>query len=160
MRPIDFTPLYRQTVGFDRLVSMLDGFSATDTAQTYPPYNIERTGENDYSITMAVAGFAEGDLNISAKQGTLTVTGKRADQTDKNVEVLHRGIANRAFERRFQLADYVEVYGARLENGLLTVKLHRELPETMKPRTIAICVANDDDAPQIEATANAEKAAG
>lgn len=159
MRPIDFAPLYRQTVGFDRLVSMLDGFSTTDNSQTYPPYNIERLGENDYSITMAVAGFGENDLTISAKQGTLTVTGKRADKTDKNVEVLHRGIANRSFERRFQLADYVEVSGARLENGLLTVDLHRELPETMKPRTIAISVASNDDAPQIEGTAEGEKAA-
>ncbi|MEO0635018.1 MAG: Hsp20 family protein [Pseudomonadota bacterium] len=159
MRPIDFTPLYRQTVGFDRLVNLLDGFSTTETAQSYPPYNIERTGENQYAITMAVAGFAENDLNISAKQGTLTVTGKRAEKTDQNVEVLHRGIANRAFERRFQLADYVEVSGARLENGLLTVELHRELPEAMKPRTIAISVANDDDAPQIEVTANESKAA-
>ncbi|MEN0087398.1 MAG: Hsp20 family protein [Pseudomonadota bacterium] len=159
MRPIDFAPLYRQTVGFDRLVNLLDGFSTTDSAQTYPPYNIERLAENEYAITMAVAGFAESDLNISAKQGTLTVTGKRADQTDKNVEVLHRGIANRAFERRFQLADYVEVSGARLENGLLTVELHRELPETMKPRTIAISVANNDDAPVIEGEASQDKAA-
>ena len=137
MRHVDFAPLYRSTVGFDRLVNLLDGFATADTTQSYPPYNIERTGENAYAITMAVAGFGEVDLEIEAKENTLTVTGdKKADDAD--VEFLHRGIATRAFERRFQLADYVEVKSADLKNGLLRIELERELPEAMRPRKIDI----------------------
>jgi molecular chaperone IbpA len=136
----DFSPLYRSTVGFDRLFSMLDQTAGFDTAApSYPPYNIERTGENAYRITLAVAGFAEPDLTIEAKQNTLTVKGEKQAKTDeKKGEVLYQGIAARAFERVFQLADFVEVKGALLENGLLHVDLVREIPERMKPRQIKI----------------------
>ena len=136
MRHFDFSPLYRSTVGFDRLLSMLDSTSGQETP-SYPPYNIERTGENAYRITMAVAGFGEGDLTIEAKEHTLTIKGERAQETEAG-EVLYRGIAARAFERRFQLADHVEVKGASLENGLLHIDLAREIPEAMKPRKIEI----------------------
>jgi molecular chaperone IbpA len=138
MRQFDLSPLYRSTVGFDRLFSMLDSYASPDSGQTYPPYNIERTGEDAYRITMAVAGFAENELSIEAKQNSLTVRGEKSDTETKDREVLYRGIAGRAFERRFQLADYVEVRGAKLENGLLHIDLVREIPEAMKPRTIAI----------------------
>jgi molecular chaperone IbpA len=138
MRQFDLSPLYRSTVGFDRMFSMLDSLTNPDTGQTYPPYNIERTGEDAYRITMAVAGFAENELSIEAKQNSLTVRGEKTDAEQKDREVLYRGIAGRAFERRFQLADYVEVRGAKLENGLLHVDLVREIPEAMKPRSIAI----------------------
>jgi molecular chaperone IbpA len=140
MRTFDLSPLYRSTVGFDRLFSVLDSLTNVDaTTQTYPPYNIERTGENAYRVTMAVAGFGEDDLSIEAKENTLTVKGeKKAEAEGKEAEYLYRGIAGRAFERRFQLADHVEVKGASLENGLLHIDLTREIPEAMKPRTIAI----------------------
>ena len=137
MRTFDLTPFYRSTVGFDRLFNLLDANVGTE-AQTYPPYNIERTGENAYRITMAVAGFGEGDLTIEAKENTLTVRGAKAETSEKDAEFLYRGIGSRAFERRFQLADHVEVKGANLENGLLHVDLVREIPDAMKPRTIAI----------------------
>jgi molecular chaperone IbpA len=133
----DLSPLYRSTIGFDRLARMLDDMSAFD-APAFPPYNIERLGEDEYRITMAVAGFRQDDLNIELKQNTLTISGKKADRPESAGEVLHQGIASRAFERRFQLADFVEVRGADLENGLLHVTLKREIPEAMKPRTIAI----------------------
>ena len=134
MRTFDLAPLYRSTVGFDRLFSMLDGF---DSAPGYPPYNIERTGENAYRISVAVAGFGENDLSIEAKENTLTIKGVK--QTEKTSgEVLYQGIAARAFERVFQLADYVQVKGAALENGLLHVDLVREIPEAKKPRQIPI----------------------
>jgi len=135
MRTFDFAPLYRSTVGFDRLFSMLDGFEA---APGYPPYNIERTGENDYRITVAVAGFGESELSIVSKENTLTIKGEKQVKQDNNGEVLYQGIAARAFERQFQLADYVQVKGANLENGLLHVELVREIPEAKKPRQIAI----------------------
>jgi molecular chaperone IbpA len=138
MRAFDFAPLYRSTVGFDRLFSMLDQVGGGETAPTYPPYNIERTGENAYRITIAVAGFTDDELSIEAKENTLTVRGEKTEKTDKNGDVLYQGIAARAFERRFQLADHVEVKGASLENGLLHVDLVREIPEAMKPRTIRI----------------------
>jgi molecular chaperone IbpA len=138
MRSFDLTPFYRSTVGFDRVFGLLDQLS-DGSAQTYPPYNIERTGENAYRITMAVAGFGEGDLSIESKESTLTVKGEKKSETEeKNREFLYRGIGARTFERRFQLADHVEVKGATLENGLLHVDLVREIPEAMKPRTIAI----------------------
>jgi molecular chaperone IbpA len=133
----DLAPLYRSTIGFDRLASMLDDLSAFE-APAYPPYNIEKLGEDEYRITMAVAGFSEDDLNIELKQNTLTISGKKSERAENSGEVLHQGIASRAFERRFQLADFVEVRGASLENGLLHVTLKREIPEAMKPRTIAI----------------------
>ena len=135
MRTFDLAPLYRSTVGFDRLFSMLDGFEA---APGYPPYNIERTGENTYRISVAVAGFSEAELSLVAKENTLTIKGEKQVKQDNAGEVLYQGIAARAFERQFQLADYVQVKGASLENGLLHVDLVREIPEAKKPRQIAI----------------------
>jgi len=152
MRHVDFSPLYRSTVGFDRLFTMLDSLAQPDQVQTYPPYNIERTGENAYRITMAVAGFGEEDLSIEAREHTLTVKGEKAEDTaDETGDVLYRGIAKRAFERRFQLAEHVEVKGASLKNGLLHVDLVREIPEAMKPRKIAIAADTVKEATQIEA---------
>ena len=140
MRTFDLAPLYRSTVGFDRLFSMLDQASGFEgTAPTYPPYNIERTGENAYRITVAVAGFTESELSIEVKENALTIRGeKQASDGGQPGEVLYQGIAARAFERRFQLADHVQVKGAALENGLLHVDLVREIPEAMKPRQIPI----------------------
>ena len=137
MRTFDLAPLYRSTVGFDRLFSMFDnGF---DAAPGYPPYNIERTGENDYRITVAVAGFAENELSIEAKENTLTIKGEKQQKEEKmENEVLYQGIAARAFERVFQIADHVQVKGAKLENGLLHVDLVRDIPEAKKPRSIPI----------------------
>ena len=149
MRTYDLSPLYRSTVGFDRLFSLLDSVGGGETAQPYPPYNIERTGENAYRVTMAVAGFGENDLDIQAKENVLTVKGEKEEKQDGR-EVLYRGIAARAFERRFQLADHVEVTGATLENGLLHVDLVREIPEAMKPRKIQI---GNSNARQIDAKA-------
>ncbi|MGE3150226.1 MAG: Hsp20 family protein [Pseudorhodoplanes sp.] len=138
MRTFDLTPFYRSTVGFDRLFSLLDQGSF-DSTSSYPPYNIERTGENDYRITVAVAGFADNELNIQLKENTLTIRGeKQVKETDNSANVLYQGIAGRAFERVFQLADFVQVKGAALENGLLHVDLVREIPEAKKPRQIAI----------------------
>ncbi len=140
MRNFDFSPLYRSTVGFDRMAGMMDQLMAGDApAPTYPPYNIEKTGENAYRISIAVAGFGEDDLNIEVKDLSLTVTAKKAEAKEDGKPVyLHRGIAERAFERRFQLADHVRVSGAELVNGLLHVDLVREVPEALKPRSIAI----------------------
>jgi molecular chaperone IbpA len=138
MRHFDLTPLYRTSVGFDRLAALLDQVNAADVGQnTYPPYNIEKTGENTYRITLAVAGFAEDELSIEAKDGQLVVTGRKAEAEDKP-NVLHRGIATRAFERRFQLADHVRAAEAVTENGLLHIDLVREVPEALKPRKIEI----------------------
>jgi len=133
----DFTPLYRSTVGFDRLARMLGEASNLETP-TYPPYNIERLGDNAYRITMAVAGFGEEDLSIEVKENALTIAANKSGNGNGDREILHQGIAARSFERRFQLADHVEVTGAELENGLLHITLKRELPEAMKPRRIAI----------------------
>ncbi len=142
MRAIDFAPLYRSTVGFDRLFSMLDNMGQPESAPTYPPYNIERTGENAYRISMAVAGFADSELSIESRENTLTVKGEKTENTeDAQKEFLFRGIAARSFERRFQLADHVEVKSASLENGLLHIELVREIPEAMKPRKIEIAKA-------------------
>src|SRR5262245_11796740 len=136
MRTFDLAPLYRSTVGFDRLFSMLDGFEA---APGYPPYNIERTGDNAYRISVAVAGLAENELSIEAKENTLTIKGEQQTKDERNDgEVLSQAIAARSFERVFQLADYVQVNGATLENGLLHVDLVREIPEAKKPRQIPI----------------------
>ena len=134
----DLTPLYKTTVGYDRFARLLDTMSNVENAGNgYPPYNIERLGENEYRITMAVAGFGEDDLNIEVKEHTLTVTGSKT-QEQSGSDFLHQGIAARNFERRFQLADFVEVAGAKIENGLLHIELRREIPEAMKPRTIEI----------------------
>ena len=132
----DLTPLYRTGVGFDRLAKMLDEVNTVDTP-TYPPYNIERTGEDTYRITMAVAGFTPDELDIEVKRHSLTVTGQKSERVEQ-VNFLHQGIAARNFDRRFQLADHVEVTGAEIENGLLHIDLKRELPEAMKPRTVKI----------------------
>ena len=140
MATFDLSPFYRTTVGFDRVFSLLDQLSGTDSGNAYPPYNIERTGDNAYRITLAVAGFADKDLSIEAKEGVLHVKGDRTEDT-KGREVLYRGIAGRAFERRFQLADHVEVRGAVLENGLLHIELKREIPESKKARQIPISAA-------------------
>jgi len=140
MRTFDFAPLYRSTVGFDRMFSMLDQLGGTEgPVPGYPPYNIERTGENAFRISVAVAGFTDADLSIEAKENTLTIRGeKQTDDEETSGEVLYKGIAERTFERSFQLADHVQVKGANLENGLLHVDLVREIPEAMKPRAIPI----------------------
>lgn len=149
MRQFDFAPLYRLTVGFDRLAQLMDSVGGFD-GDGYPPYNIERTGDNEYRITMAVAGFSRDELHIDVKESTLAVTGeKNPDEKERNF--LHRDIAARGFERRFQLADYVEVKGAEFKDGLLHIDLQRNLPERMKPRTIAI--ASEGDAKRLEAQA-------
>ena len=138
MTSFDFTPFYRSTVGFDRLFNRLDNLVGQE-AKSYPPYNIERVGENAYRISVAVAGFAQGDIAIESKENALTIKGaKPQDADEQKREFLHRGIAERAFELRFQLADYVEVAGASLENGLLHLELKRELPESKKARQIPI----------------------
>jgi molecular chaperone IbpA len=139
MRSFDLAPLYRSTVGFDRLFSMLDAATGFDAAPGYPPYNIERTGDNAYRISVAVAGFSEADISIEAKENVLTIKGEKQTKADETAkETLYQGIAARAFERVFQLADYVVVKGASLENGLLHVDLEREVPEAKKPRQIPI----------------------
>ena len=137
MQTYDFSPFYRSTVGFDRLFNRLDGLVGQE-AKTYPPYNIEKVGDDAYRISIAVAGFGEGDLVIESKENSLIVKGGKPATDDKAREFLHRGIAERAFDLRFQLAEYVEVSGASLENGLLHVELKRQLPESKKARTIAI----------------------
>lgn len=140
MRSYDLSPLYRSTIGFDRLFSLLDQVSGVENGNsTYPPYNIERTGENAYRITVAVAGFTDKDLSIEVKENTLAIRGeKQASASDSAASMLYQGIAARTFERRFQLADHVEIRGAALEHGLLHVDLVRTIPETLKPRTIPI----------------------
>ena len=138
MHSFDLTPLFRSTVGFDRMARLLDSVTRLDEqAVSYPPYNIEKLEEDKYRITMAVAGFGEDELDVTVKDGILMVSGK-AESKEAERKFLHRGIARRAFERRLQLADYIQVSGARLENGLLHVDLVREVPEAMKPRQIAI----------------------
>ena len=132
----DFTPLFRSSVGFDRIVDMLENASRATAVDNWPPYDIARTGEDDYRITMAVAGFSQDELSITQEQNVLMVSGHKAEEDTG--EYLHRGIAGRTFQRRFQLADHVKVTGAVLENGLLTIDLKREIPEEMKPRRIEI----------------------
>jgi molecular chaperone IbpA len=140
MSTIDLTPLYRTMVGFDRMANMIDSAARLDGAQGYPPYNIERVADDEFAIEIAVAGFGDEDLDIETKDGLLTVAGRKAPPEDGEVEreFLHRGIAERGFLRRFQLADHVIVTGAELRNGLLRVELVRELPEAKKPRKIEI----------------------
>ena len=137
MTTYDFAPLWRSTVGFDRLFDMLedDAFRVA-SEQNYPPYNIERTGEDSYEVTLAVAGFTQDEITITADQNVLTVEGRKADKTERHY--LHQGISARAFRRQFNLADYVHVSGAAFDNGLLQIKLVREIPEAMKPRRIPI----------------------
>jgi len=139
MSNLDLTPLYRTMVGFDRMANMIDTAHRLDGAQGYPPYNIERVDENEFAVEIAVAGFAEDDLDIEIKEGVLTVAGRKSTPEDGgDREFLHRGIAERGFIRRFQLADHVIVRGADLKHGLLRIQLERELPEAMKPRKIEI----------------------
>lgn len=149
MRHAEFAPFYRSAIGFDRLFQLLDQSTGFDES-TYPPYNIERTGENAYRITLAVAGFAQNELKIEVKEQTLSVAGEKASESGERT-YLHRGIAARAFERRFQLADHVDVTGANFENGLLHVDLVRNIPESKKPRTIAI--GTSEGVQQLEAKA-------
>ena len=139
MTAYDFAPFHRSTVGFDRLFSLLNQFETEET--TYPPYNIEKTGDDTYRITLAVAGFVEDELSVDMKEGTLIVSGAKRPEDDKK-SYLHRGIAARNFSRRFQLADHVQVAGAFIANGLLNVELVREVPEALKPRSIAIANGN------------------
>ena len=143
MRTTDFAPLYRSVVGLDRLAALLDSAAQQDSASGYPPYNIERTDENAYRIEIAVAGFKPEELDIQVKENLLTVTGRKT-ANDEPRKFLHRGLAERNFERRFQLADYVLVSDAQLSDGLLSVSLRRELPEALKPRKIEISTAKAD----------------
>lgn len=138
MRTIDFSPLYRSAVGFDRLATLLESAARTGDGSGWPPYNIETTGENAYRVEVAVAGFSPDELTVEVKENLLTVTGRKTANDDGQRTFLHRGLAERDFERRFQLADYVVVTSAKLENGLLSIDLKRELPEALKPRRIEI----------------------
>ena len=144
MRTLDFTPLYRSVVGFDRLAALLESAARTEPASNWPPYNIESTGEDSYRVELAVAGFKSDELNIEVKENLLTVTGLKTANDDVARHYLHRGLDELDFERRFQLADYVVVTDASLENGLLAISLKRELPEAMKPRRVEISTANSD----------------
>jgi len=146
MRQFDFSPLYRATVGFDQVADMMDRIMSSDVGQpSYPPYNIEKIADDAYRISLAVAGFSSDDLNVEIKDRSLIVTGRK-EATDADRTYLHRGIANRAFERRFQLADHMVVKGASHVDGMLHIDLERHIPETLKPRRIAILnrVENDD----------------
>ncbi len=157
MRGYDLTPFYRSTIGFDRLFSLLDQAAGGDAAPAYPPYNIERTGDNSYRISLAVAGFAEPELSIVAQENTLTIKGEKTEKTESGSDkgdapqFLYRGIASRAFERVFQLADHVQVKNAQLENGLLHVDLVREIPEAKKPRQVQITGAGKTESKVIDA---------
>ncbi len=157
MRTYDLSPLFRSTIGFDGLARMLDRMQE-DTAPSYPPYNIEKLGEDDYRITMAVAGFGPDELDITTQDTTLIVSG-RAKESESEATYLHRGIARRAFERRFALAEHIKVTGARMENGLLHIELVREVPEAMKPRQIAIQTPDAPKTLEASATDGGKKAA-
>lgn len=138
MSRLDFTPYRRTTVGFDHLFDLLEGQGRNSSGDNYPPFNIERRGDDNYRITLAVAGFRPEDLDITAQQNLLTILGRKRDEDGVTVDMLHVGIANRGFERRFELADYVRVENAGLADGLLTIDLLREVPEAMKPKKIAV----------------------
>ena len=153
MRSFDFSPLFRSTVGFDRMTRLMDAATRLDeSAPSYPPYNIEKMDENAYRITMAVAGFGEDEIEITAQDNTLVISGK-PKKTEEERKFLYRGIAGRAFERRFELAEFIEVKGAALENGLLHVELARVVPEAMKPRSIKIETKAQKSAPVLEGKA-------
>ncbi|MDO3386992.1 Hsp20 family protein [Gilvimarinus sp. SDUM040013] len=157
MRNFDLSPLYRSSIGFDRMASLLDTISRSEQSQpSYPPYNIELTGEDHYRISMAVAGFDREELTIEVNQNNLTVAGQKAEDDDSRT-FLHRGIAARNFERRFQLADHVRVHGANIENGLLHIDLVREVPEAIKPRTIEISTTAEQ--PRVEKAREADASA-
>jgi len=138
MRTLDYSPFYRATVGFDRVFDLLDNVAGQTAGNGYPPYNIEKAGDNAYRIVMAVAGFSEAELNLTQKENELLVTGQTAPTAEGDRQYLYRGIAGRNFERRFQLADHVKVTGAKLANGLLTIELQREIPEEKKARAIPV----------------------
>ncbi|MEP7222679.1 MAG: Hsp20 family protein [Novosphingobium sp.] len=138
MTRIDFTPYRRNTVGFDRLFDLLENSNRTGSSDNYPPFNIERQSEDAYRITLAVAGFKADDLEIVGQQNLLTITGRKSDESTQNGQFLHLGIAQRGFERRFELADFVRVENANLEDGLLTIDLLREVPDAMKPKKVII----------------------
>ena len=147
MRSFDFSPLYRASVGFDRMADMVDRVMSQDIgASTYPPYNIEKTGDDAYRISVAVAGFGEADLNVEQRESELVISARRAKEAEEGVHFLHRGIATRSFEKRFQLADHVRVTAASHENGMLHVDLVREVPEALKPRRIEIGAARAPEA--------------
>jgi molecular chaperone IbpA len=147
MDRFDFSPLFRSTIGFDRLTRLADAATRVDSASlAYPPYNIEKTGEDAYRLTMAVAGFSQDELDITAQENTLLVTGKAKKDEDEN-RYLHRGIARRAFERRFSLADHIKVVGASLLNGMLHVDLVHEVPEAAKPRKVQIGTGQPEQVP-------------
>ncbi len=148
MRNFDLTPLYRSTVGFDRLASILDNVTRSDGGSSYPPYNIEKTDDDTYRITIAVAGFADNELTIEARDGQLVISGKKTEE-EEDSNFLHRGIATRAFEKRFQLADHVRATDAVTENGLLHVDLVREVPEALKPRKIEIAKSRPIEAEKV-----------
>lgn len=154
MRTVDYSPLYRSAVGFDRLFALLDA-AAAEGGSGYPPYNIERTGENAYRVEVAVAGFKPEELSVEVMEGVLTVQGRKAANGEDQRRFLHRGLAERNFERRFQLADHVFVEHADLADGLLTISLRRELPEQLKPRTIPIGTGAAVSAPRIAKKAKA-----
>ena len=155
MNAIDFSPLFRSAIGFDRLARLMDNARNVSDATGYPPYNIEKTGDDSYVLTMAVAGFSEADIEVTAQENTLTVAGKPQPQPEDRTRFLHRGIAGRAFERRFVLADHIVVEGADLANGLLHVQLKRVVPEALKPRRIQVQAARR----AIEAQAETAQAA-
>ena len=149
MRTIDFSPLFRHSVGFDRMQRLLDAAAQTEQNNAYPPYNIEQIGENGYQVTLAVAGFADEDIDITLTERSLVVSGKMNDEQQERT-VLHRGIAGRAFERRFELADHIQVKGADLTNGLLHIQLERVIPESEKPRRIEIASGSAKSTKAIE----------
>src|SRR5246500_397994 len=150
MDRFDFSPLFRSTIGFDRLPRLVDAAARVDSASlAYPPYNIEKTGEDAYRLTMAVAGFSPAELDITVQENTLLVTGKSQKEDENGSGYLHRGIARRAFERRFSLADHMKVTGAKLDNGMLHVDLVHEVPEAAKPRKIAIGTSAEPVQPQV-----------
>ena len=151
MRQIDFTPYRRSTIGFDRLFDLLESGTRTAPSENYPPFNLERVAEDRYRITLAVAGFRSDELDITAQQNLLVVSGKKADAQDNAAQMLHLGIANRSFERRFELADFIRVADADLNDGLLVINLVREVPEAMKPKKVAIGATSEPAA--IEAKA-------
>ncbi|GAA4643731.1 Hsp20 family protein [Pontixanthobacter gangjinensis] len=138
MSRLDFTPYRRSTVGFDRLFDLLENQARSNGGENYPPFNIERRGDDNYRITLAVAGFKPADIDITAQQNLLTIQGKKREDAQAEGDMLHVGIANRGFERRFELADYVRVENAGLEDGLLSIDLVREIPDAMKPKKIAV----------------------
>ena len=158
MRTFDFAPLYRSAIGFDRMMDLAQSTLQSEPSDNYPPYNIEKTGEDAYRITLAVAGFDSDELMLTQQQNTLLVAGQKT--LEDNAMYLHQGIAARAFERRFSLADFVKVTGAQLENGLLSIDLVREVPEEMKPRQIAIQTSRAIHQETIDQKAGGQKAIG